>query len=104
MNKEYNLVNDQQNETNESAIEYGSNLRIADALWTIIANQSSEVQTIISERLSQLRNESSFYQPYTLQEITQRIDEAEEQLLSGDVLHGDDVHKRIRDFINKQVL
>lgn len=79
-------------------VNYSAN-RIADAIWTLIVNQTAEVQAVIAERLNKLRSNPEA-KPYTIAELNARIDEGEQQMACGEILSGEDVHKRMRNIIN----
>lgn len=79
------------------AINYPSS-SIVDALWTLIVNQTEEVQSLIAERLSSLHVKSNI-EPYTIAELNYRIDMAEQQMLDGDTVSGEYVHERMRNII-----
>lgn len=80
------------------AINYPSN-SIVDAIWTLIVNQTEEVQALIANRLSKLHKDSDI-RPYTIAELNSRIDIAERQMVNGDVVSGEEVHKRMRSIID----
>lgn len=80
------------------AVSYSPN-GIADAIWTLIVNQTVEVQTILAERLNNLRSRSEV-KPYTIEELNSRIDEAEQQMSCGEIVSGEQVHARMRNLIN----
>lgn len=79
------------------AINYPSN-SVADAIWTLIVNQTEEVQSLIAERLSRLHLKSTV-EPYTIAELNSRIDMAEQQMVDGDIVSGEFVHERMRNII-----
>lgn len=80
------------------AISYPSN-SIADAIWTLILNQTEEVQELITDRLNKLRNRATV-KPYTIAELNSRIDAAEQQMANGEIVSGEEVHNRMRNLIN----
>lgn len=99
MAKQYTYPNDDPQMVKEDiAVSYSPN-GIADAIWTLIANQTIEVQTIIAERLNNLRRKSEV-KPYNLEELNSRIDEAELQMECGEIMSGEQVHSRMRNIIN----
>lgn len=100
MAKEYTYPEEKPQMVSEDvAVNYPS-IGIADAIWTLIVNQTAEVQTIIAERLNDLRCKT-IVKPYTLEELNSRIDEAEQQMICGDVVSGEKVHNRMRTNIDK---
>lgn len=99
MTKQYTYPDDEPQMVKEDiAVSYSTN-GIADAIWTLIANQTIEVQTIIAERLNNLQRKSEV-KPYTLEELNSRIDEAELQMECGEIMSGEQVHSRMRNIIN----
>lgn len=99
MAKEYTYPEEKPQIVSEDvAVNYQS-IGIADAIWTLIINQTAEVQAIIAERLSNLRCRTSV-KPYTLEELNSRIDEAEQQMICGDIVSGEKLHTRMRNLIN----
>ncbi|MBQ0075290.1 MAG: hypothetical protein KBT34_14000 [Prevotella sp.] len=98
MEKKYTLPEEESDILREDiTIHYPSN-SIVDAIWTLIVNQTEEVQTLIAERLGRLHNKS--VKPYTVAELNSRIDIAEKQMMDGDVVLGENVHERMRNIIN----
>lgn len=99
MEKKYNLPEQSPEILNEDiAINYPSS-SIVDAIWTLIVNQSEEVQTLIAARLNKLRKQTDA-KPYSIAELNSRIDTAEQQMANGDVVSGEEVHERMRSIIN----
>lgn len=99
MAKEYTyLEEDPQMVREDIAVSYTPN-GIADAIWTLILNQTLEVQTIIADRLDNLRRKSEV-KPYSLEELNSRIDEAERQMECGEIMPGDQIHARMRNLVN----
>lgn len=80
------------------AISYPSN-SIVDAIWTLIVNQTEEVQELIADRLNK-HHKRATVKPYTIAELNSRIDAAEQQMSNGDVVPGEEVHNRMRNLIN----
>lgn len=103
MSKKYTIPEEDSQIVSEPAAIMNPRIGVADALWTLILNQSEDVQNIIADRLGRLRK-SHNVSDYTIDEINARIDEAEAQILSGDVLSGEEVHSRMRDYINSIAL
>lgn len=99
MAKDYTYPEEQPQMVSEDGAVNYSSIGIADAIWTLIINQTSEVQTIIAERLNNLRCKT-IIKPYTLEDLNSRIDEAEQQMICGDVESGEIVHTRMRNLIN----
>lgn len=99
MAKEYTYLEEEPQMVREDiAVSYTPN-GIADAIWTLILNQTLEVQTIIADRLDNLRRKSEV-KPYSLEELNSRIDEAERQMECGEIMPGDQIHARMRNLVN----
>lgn len=99
MSEKYTYPEEQPQMVREDfCVNYPTN-GIADAIWTLIMNQTAEVQAIIAERLNKLRSKPEV-KPYTIAELNARIDEAEQQMVCGETLSGEEVHKRMRNIIN----
>lgn len=104
MVKKYDITEDESQMANEPAMSLYSGVGIADALWALIVNQSEEVQSVIAERLNRLRSRTSRAVPYTMEEINSRIDESEAQIMAGEVLSGEEVHDKMRQYINNMAV
>lgn len=99
MAKEYTYLEEEPQMVREDiAVSYTPN-GIADAIWTLILNQTLEVQTIIADRLDNLRRKSEV-KPYSLEELNSRIDEAERQMECGEIMPGEQIHARMRNLVN----
>lgn len=99
MAKEYTYPEEKPQMVREDiCVNYPTN-GIADAIWTLIVNQTAEVQAVIADRLNKLHSKSEV-EPYTITELNARIDEAEQQMACGEILSGEDVHNRMRNIIN----
>ena len=100
MAKEYTYPEEKPQMVSENvAVNYPS-IGIADAIWTLIVNQTAEVQTIIAERLNHLRSKTSV-KPYALEELNSRIDEAEQQMVCVDVVPCEQVNTDMRTNIDQ---
>lgn len=51
MAKKYNIQENSTFKVGEAPIEYSPSIGIVDALWTLISNQTQEVQQVLLERL-----------------------------------------------------
>lgn len=97
--KKYDISEEESQMVKEDvALTYPSS-GIVDAIWTLLLDQTTEVQVAIAERLNKLCHTSTL-KPYTLEELNARIDESEQQMLCGDTVPGEQVHMRMRNIIN----
>ena len=94
------ITEDETQMVNEPAMSLYTGTSIADALWALIVNQSEEVQSVIAELLNHLLSKTNRAVPYTMEEINSRIDESEAQMMAGEVLPGEEVHDKMRQYIN----
>lgn len=99
MNKKYTVADEHVAGVSEDALAYPRTIGVADALWALITAQSQEVQEVIAERLNALVGTNASRPAYTAEELNARIDEAEAQMMSGDVLDGEAVHDSMRNYI-----
>lgn len=98
MKKKYELPEDELLSVGETTVSYQRAWGVADAFWTLLSGQPAEVQDIIAERL-QNRRGNNYGEVYTVEELNNRIDEAESQVEAGDVVAGECVHAQMREFV-----
>lgn len=104
MDKKYTPTDEHVTDVCEDTLAYPRTIGVVDALWTLITSQSREVQEAIAKRLNALAGTTTSRPAYTAEELNARIDEAEAQMTSGDVLEGEAVHESMRNYIKSMAV
>lgn len=101
MSKTYEIIEDEAKMVEEPlTIADVAKISTADALWTLITQQARDIQITLKNRLDTLFADAEELPPYTMEELSDRIDESERQIEAGETISGEEVHQRMFDYIN----
>ena len=98
MNKNYEIPENEPQVVSESPMVYNVGVNPIDELWAIIQNQSLDVQRALMNRLTKFFSSSA--NPYTLDELSERIHESELEMESGSIVSGEHLHDEMRTYLN----